>query len=83
MAVIPSSSNPSTSTSEDVLIETSHKIICIGCHMSWEEDQELGHGNTWVQCDKCLGWLHTDCSTVDIPESETEPFFCPECNMLD
>jgi len=74
------SPKPSTSTDDSTdLVKAPETIFCIGCHMSWEEDQELGHGNMWVQCDKCLGWLHTDCCTTDIPASDEEPFYCPEC----
>jgi hypothetical protein len=53
-------------------------VECMGCHMSWLEDMNLGTGSLWVMCEKCSGWMHSDCSSIDIP-SDDEPFCCPEC----
>lgn len=52
---------------------------CMGCHMSWSEDQELGLGTVWLQCDMCDGWIHKDCCT-DI-ESVVDIFHCPKCQI--
>ncbi|XP_052252276.1 uncharacterized protein LOC127858948 isoform X1 [Dreissena polymorpha] len=55
----------------------SPNAFCKACHMTWEEDQELGLERVWVQCDKCDGWVHSECLSYSLEEDE--PFFCPDC----
>ena len=43
--------------------------------MSCDEDQEIGAGNVWVQCDKCQNRLHFDCCGSDIGDFDSNPFF--------
>jgi hypothetical protein len=56
------------------------RVFCIGCHMSWEEDQEIAAGDFWIQCNKCQNWLHAECCDTTIPDSDSEPYYCPDCN---
>ena len=55
---------------------------CSGCDRSWKEDNELGVERTWVNCDICVKWLHTDCCSQEIDIESEEPFCCPECNDI-
>lgn len=59
----------------------SENVNCMGCHMSWQEDQALQTGSVWIQCDKCDGWLHKDCcaNSDDFSFAEDSPFTCPDC----
>lgn len=69
-------SKSSTSSSESGVKESS--VICVGCHMTWEEDQSLETGSLWVECDICKNWIHEDCCPYDIPKDD-ELFHCPNC----
>lgn len=61
----------------------SDDVCCMGCHMSWDEDQTLGYGSVWIQCDQCQGWMHEDCCghSVDHIVSSDDKFYCPECEF--
>ena len=71
-----SSSSIQKPNSEEIADENEN-VECKGCHMTWSEDQELGLGRTWVNCDVCDMWMHYDCSSREV-ESDV-PFCCPEC----
>ena len=64
---------------EQVANTTEENAKCEACHMTWEEDQEIQlERTTWVQCDNCDRWMHSDCLSYDFDENE--PFLCPKCN---
>ena len=42
---------------------------CEACHMAWEEDQEIQMERTWVQCNVCDRWMHSDCLSYDFDEN--------------
>ena len=52
---------------------------CMDCKVYWNMEQAVGCGRIWVQCDECKGWIHSDCSTVEVPDEEDEPYFCHNC----
>ena len=56
-------------------------VFCEACHITYKEDQELGLGRVWVECDLCQKWMHTDCLSYEI--NENDPFFCPKCHKND
>jgi len=39
-------------------------------------DHDLGLEQTWIQCDECKAWVHAECLTTEV--DETQPFSCPE-----
>lgn len=41
--------------------------LCMICKVYWNEEQSLGLGRIWVECDKCKFWVHSDCSTILVP----------------
>ncbi|XP_060604840.1 uncharacterized protein LOC132757544 isoform X2 [Ruditapes philippinarum] len=59
--------------------ENEDDVKCEGCGMTWKEDQELGLGKIWVNCDFCNKWLHTDCCLNEVNIESDDPFCCPEC----
>ena len=60
--------------------DDNENVECKGCRMTWSEDQELGLGRTWVNCDVCNMWMHYDCSSREVDSDE--PFCCPDCKSL-
>lgn len=59
------------------------KDFCMGCHMSWQEDEEIQSGFLWIQCDQCEGWIHKDCcpDSLAFIVDDDSPFLCPECEL--
>ena len=56
------------------------KAKCMGCYMSWSEDDSLDRENQWIQCHKCRGWIHSECCNLQfLVRSREGPFLCPEC----
>ena len=62
---------------EQAANKTDGDTQCEACHMTWEEDQETQMERTWVQCDNCDNWMHSDCLSYEFDENE--PFLCPKC----
>lgn len=65
-----------TKTTKEMVRE--EDIQCMGCHMTWGEDIDIGDGSTWIQCDDCDKWIHADCCS-DEDGQHNEHFQCPEC----
>ena len=88
-SVLTSKKRPSTRRTQKKTPQTSEEvgekvdITCMGCEMSWEEDQSLQTGSLWIQCDKCDGWIHRDCcsDSVTMAVDDDTPFICPECKF--
>ncbi|KAH3801952.1 hypothetical protein DPMN_155617 [Dreissena polymorpha] len=55
-------------------------VACMGCGCTWKEDENLGLGRTWVNCDFCKKWIHSECCSEQIDVNSDEPFSCPECS---
>ena len=36
--------------------------------MSYKENEELGFGRVWVECDSCKKWMHADCLNYEIDD---------------
>ena len=70
--------------SETCSYQSDNKKLCMGCHMTWDEDAELNTGFIWIQCKHCNGWIHKDCLPDDVANCVTEhsPFVCPECEQF-
>ena len=61
------------------LVERSEEDECCqACHMTYEEDEKMGLGRVWVECDSCKKWMHPDCLNYEI--DDMEPFLCPNCS---
>ena len=61
--------NVSDSASEDAL--------CIICGLGEEEDEDE---EVWIECTKCLNWVHESCLLPQHPySSQDKDFLCPEC----
>ena len=61
------------------LVERSEEDECCqACHMTYEEDEKMGLGRVWVECDSCKKWMHADCLNYEI--DDMEPFLCPNCS---
>ena len=56
------------------------EAVCVGCDMTWNEDQILMLGNTWIQCDVCNDWVHEDCLPIGFMYDKTnDKFVCHKC----
>ncbi|KAH3851782.1 hypothetical protein DPMN_094267 [Dreissena polymorpha] len=56
------------------------EVKCMGCHMTWDEEQLLQTGSIWIQCDQCDSWMHKECYSDDfIVDNDDSPFCCPGC----
>jgi hypothetical protein len=62
---------------KDVQSHDNDDVCCEACHMTYKEDEELGLGRVWIECDLYKKWMHTDCLNYEI--SENDPFLCPRC----
>ena len=50
---------------------------CILCGLTEEDDEG---DEQWIECSKCLGWLHTSCLLPRHPyTAKYIDFLCPEC----
>ncbi|KAJ8299460.1 hypothetical protein KUTeg_023520 [Tegillarca granosa] len=71
---------------QDILVSNAnktddHDAYCVVCEMTWAEDKKLMLGQTWIQCDKCLAWIHENCLPVGFVYDMTEErFACHNCN---
>ncbi|KAJ8304426.1 hypothetical protein KUTeg_018009 [Tegillarca granosa] len=70
---------------QDILVSNAnktddHDAYCVVCEMTWAEDKQLMLGQTWIQCDKCLAWIHENCLPVGFVYDMTEErFACHNC----
>jgi hypothetical protein len=62
---------------EDIQSHDNKDVCCEACHMTYKEDEQLGLGRVWVECDLCQKWMHTECLNYEIDDNE--PFLCPKC----
>jgi hypothetical protein len=52
------------------------KNNCGVCGDSAEYDDD---GTSWIECEKCGHWFHSDCVGIDLDEEEEKSFFF-ECD---
>ncbi|KAJ8299457.1 hypothetical protein KUTeg_023517 [Tegillarca granosa] len=70
---------------QDILVSNAnktddHDAYCVVCEMTWAEDKKLMLGQTWIQYDKCLAWIHENCLPVGFVYDMTEErFACHNC----
>ena len=54
-------------------------VRCV-CGATEEDDDEV---ISWVQCDKCNVWQHTDCIGMSTTDFEERGYFCEQCRPQD
>ena len=51
---------------------------CIMCGLTEEDDEEV---EVWIECTKCLRWVHKSCLPPHHShDADDDHFLCPECN---
>ena len=52
------------------------ELFCV-CQQPMDDDAQ----DTWVACDRCEGWCHTQCVGVDTNRASSVKFVCPDCKV--
>ncbi|XP_077058610.1 uncharacterized protein LOC143711149 isoform X2 [Siphateles boraxobius] len=81
---LPCEEQATLSSSEDSMKKTGKQMECMAGDLRVCCFQKVGKGPLypsvvkplWVQCDMCLGWLHTDCAGVKEAEVKKGTFKC-------
>jgi hypothetical protein len=79
------SSRISKATKYGKKVHASKETLCPVCFGSFEEENALELGTTWVECDQCQRWMHHDCIPVgysvelNLESSCSDSFVCHFC----